>query len=56
MCKAQAPADLRDTVYASVTAWKDSKGCYPMRKLSQGLARTMLMKDLLKEKLERMYY
>lgn len=41
-----ASFDLRDALYASVTAWKDIKGCYPM---SKALARTMLMKNLLKE-------
>lgn len=46
VCKFQAPFDLRDALYASVTARKDIKGCYPM---SKALARTMLMKNLLKE-------
>lgn len=48
--------DLRDAVYASVTARKDIKACYPRRKLSNTVARTVLRKDLLKEKLERMNY
>lgn len=56
VCKFQASFDLRDAVYASVTARKDIKACYPRRKLSNTLARTVLRKDLLKEKLERMNY
>lgn len=52
VCKSQASFDLMDALYTSVTAWKDIKGCYPMRNLSKTLARTMLMKNLLKEELE----
>lgn len=40
----QASFDLKDAVYASVTAWKDIKGCYPMKKLHKTLASVMFMK------------
>lgn len=47
--KFQASFDLKDAVYASVTAWKDIKGCYPMKKLNKTLASVMFVKYVLKE-------
>lgn len=46
--KFQASFDLKDAVYASVTAWKDIKGCYPMSHLNTTLASVMFMKYLSK--------
>lgn len=35
----QASFDLKDAVYASATARKDIKGCYPMRNCNKTLAK-----------------
>lgn len=47
--KFQASFDLKDAVYASATAWKDIKGCYPMRNLNKLWRSVMSMKYLSKE-------
>lgn len=46
--KFQASFDLKDAVYASATAWKDIKGCYPMRNLNKTLAKCYVYEVLVK--------
>lgn len=46
--KFQASFDLKDAVYASATAWKDIKGCYPMRNLNKTLVKCYVYEVLVK--------
>ena len=47
--KFQASFALKGAVYASATAWKDMKGCYPMRNLNKTLAKCYVYEVTVKE-------